>query len=175
MSAPASSPTKSRIFLIHTFKSVQTPSIPRTSVRLYAKAIEIPRCRSFMKNSSASRTPTVLTSCFIPPTPQESLLEIDFPKGEGVRLRGNTGSFFISRKPPRRLRAPLGSLCKPRTPPIAGEPWLLCAGFAPRFCPLPFRGGAAAAAEGVMIYRLPCRTALLCAEKPVSRQDSRAK
>ena len=26
--------------------------------------------------------------------------------------------------------------------------------------PLPFRGGAAAAAEGVMIYRLPCRAAL---------------
>ena len=25
---------------------------------------------------------------------------------------------------------------------------------------LPFRGGAAAAAEGVMIYRLPCRAAL---------------
>ena len=40
---------------------------------------------------------------------------------------------------------------------------------------LPFRGGAAAAAEGVVIYRLPCRTVLFCAEKSASRQDSRAK
>ena len=40
---------------------------------------------------------------------------------------------------------------------------------------LPFRGGAAAAAEGVVIYRLPCRAALFCAEKLSSRQDSRAK
>ena len=43
------------------------------------------------------------------------------------------------------------------------------------FRPLPFRGGAAAAAEGVVIYRLPCRAALFRAEKPASRQDSRAK
>ena len=40
---------------------------------------------------------------------------------------------------------------------------------------LPFRGGAAAAAEGVVIYRLPCRAALFCAEKLSNRQYSRAK
>ena len=40
---------------------------------------------------------------------------------------------------------------------------------------LPFRGGAAAAAEGVVIYRLPYRAALFCVEKLASRQDSRAK
>ena len=43
------------------------------------------------------------------------------------------------------------------------------------FATSPFRGGAAAAAEGIMIVPLFCSKALFCAQKLSSRQDSRAK
>ncbi len=44
-----------------------------------------------------------------------------------------------------------------------------------RLRPLPFRGGAAAAAEGVTIVPLTLQNSFIRAKKPASRQDSRAK
>ena len=67
---------------------------------------------------------------------------------------------------PRRRRANLGSpvqgeldFCSEGAKRLRGCMESVCAVFQ-RLRPLPFRGGAAAAAEGVVIYRLPCRAAL---------------
>ena len=77
----------------------------------------------------------------------------------------------ISRLPcaspaPRRRRANLGSpvqgeldFCSEGAKRLRGCMESVCAVFQ-RLRPLPFRGGAAAAAEGVVIYRLPYRAAL---------------